>query len=406
VTLTGTGFTENAACQSGAVAVSVSGSGITVGAVTVSSDTSLTANFTIASNAAPGNRNVTVANDGGSSAPVPFAVSIPGTPPPTLTSINPSSGATGTSVTVTFTGKNFDTKPGSTSVAADDAGLSVSQVTVKSATSLTAVVTVAADETLGSHNLTVVTPGGSSGPASFTVTPGGLSFTYNMPQVLNPTEQTPIQVALASAVSDSVTGTLTLTFTPNATNPSDDPNVTMVNGDASARNSNVTVPSNTLNANLSLSNGVLQAGTVAGTIELSVTNVQEGGASVTPGNGTFDIQVPRLPPVITGIRVLNVTSAGFDVEITGYSTTRDIGSAKFDFGAATGQKLLTLELQPSVTSAFTTYYKSSASDATGSAFVYTQPFSIKQGTVNAVASVTVALTNSAGTSQPATAQMQ
>jgi hypothetical protein len=240
---------------------------------------------------------------------------------------------------------------------------------------------------------------------SGTVLPGDLLFTYNMPQVLNPTEQTPIQVALASAVPVSVTGTLTLTFTPNATKPADDPNVTMVNGDASARNSNVTFPSNTLNANLSLSNGVLQAGTVAGTIELSVTNVQEGGVGVTPGNSTFDIQVPRRPPVITGVRVLNVTSAGFVVEITGYSTTRDIGSAKFDFGAATGQKLLTLELKPDVTSAFTTYYQSPASDATGSAFVYTQPFSIEQGTVNAVASVTVALTNSAGASQLQAAQM-
>jgi hypothetical protein len=148
VTLTGTGFAENtnAGCQTGAVVVSVSGSGITVGTVTVGSDTSLTANFTIASDAVPGNRNVTVANDGGSSAPVPFAVSIPATPPPTLTSISPSSGVRGSSVTVTFKGTNFDTKPGNTNVAADDAGLSVGQVNVTSATSLTAVVTVAAGE--------------------------------------------------------------------------------------------------------------------------------------------------------------------------------------------------------------------------------------------------------------------
>src|SRR6516162_6542266 len=99
VTLTGTGFGEstNAACQSGATLLSVSGSGITVAAVTVGSDTSMTASFTVAPNAAPGNRNVTVANDGGTSAPVPFAVTIPVAPPPTLTSIKPSSGLRGTS---------------------------------------------------------------------------------------------------------------------------------------------------------------------------------------------------------------------------------------------------------------------------------------------------------------------
>src|SRR6516164_1768472 len=39
---------------------------------------------------------------------------------------------------------------------------------------------------------------------SGTIPPGDLSFTYNMPHVLNPTEQTPIQVALASAVPVSV----------------------------------------------------------------------------------------------------------------------------------------------------------------------------------------------------------
>jgi sugar lactone lactonase YvrE len=409
VTLTGTGFAGSTGCQGGSAVVAVSGPGITVGTVTVGSDTSLTASFTIAANGALGNHNVTVATEGGTSGPVPFAVSVPVVPVPTLTSINPSSGTRGTNVTVTFTGTNFDTKAGNTTVAADDAGLSVGQVTVTNATSLTAVVTVAAGETLGAHNLKVVTPSGSSGPAAFTVVPAAppsLSLIYNMPQVLNPTDQTPVQVALASVLPDSVTGTLAVTFTPNATNPADDPNVTIVNADASARNSNITFPANNLNANLALSNGVLQAGTVAGTIELSVTNVLDGGVSVTPGNSTFDIQVPQLPPVITGIRVLNRTSSGFDVEITGYSTTRDMTSATFDFGAATGQNLLTVELKPDVTSSFTTYYQSSTSDATGSSFVYTQPFRIKQGNVNAVASVTVALANSSGTSQPATAQMQ
>jgi hypothetical protein len=40
----------------------------------------------------------------------------------------------------------------------------------------------------------------------------------------------------------------------------------------------------------------------------------------------------------------------------------------------------------------------------GGAFVYTQPFIVKQGDVNAVASVTVTLSNSQGASEPKTAQ--
>jgi hypothetical protein len=108
--------------------------------------------------------------------------------------------------------------------------------------------------------------------------------------------------------------------------------------------------------------------------------------------------------VITSARIVNRTGSGFDLEVTGYSTPRDITGATFDFGAATGQKLLTLELKPDVNSPFTVYYQSPASDPAGSAFVYTQPFIIKQGTVDAVASVTVTLANSAGSSQPATAE--
>ena len=62
----------------------------------------------------------------------------------------------------------------------------------------------------------------------------------------------------------------------------------------------------------------------------------------------FDVQVPRMVPIITNLRVLNRSSAGFDVEITGYSSSREISSATFDFGAASGANLITVQLQPQV----------------------------------------------------------
>jgi sugar lactone lactonase YvrE len=405
VTLTGTGFAGNLTpgCETGAATVAVSGTGITVANVTVGSDTSLTADLIIAAAGALGVHNVTVVTVGGTSSPVPFTVAVALAPPPTLTSVAPSSGVQGTSVTVTLTGTNFDTHAGNTSLTADT-GLSVSGVTVSSTTTLTAVLAIGSAATLGTHNLKVSTASGSSGPAIFTVLPGGLSFIYNLPSIMNPTDQAPVQIALTAASPNAVTGALSLTFTPNAINPADDPNVTFVNADTSGRNSGVTFPADTVTAHLAMANSVLQAGTVAGTIELAITNVQSGGVNVNASGTTFDIQIPQLPPVITGMRILNRTSSGFDVEVTGYSTTRDITTATFDFGAASGQKLLTVELKPDVNSPFTVYYQSTDSVPAGSAFVYTQPFIIKQGTVNAVASVTVTLANSAGTSQPMTAQ--
>jgi hypothetical protein len=137
---------------------------------------------------------------------------------------------------------------------------------------------------------------------------------------------------------------------------------------------------------------------------MSMTNVQVGGINSTPSNSDFNVQVPRLPPVITNVRLLNRSSGGFDVEVTGYSTSREIGTATFTFGAASGANLLTVELQPDVTSTFTTYYQSDDSAPAGGAFVYLQPFLVQQGDANVVTSVTVTLSNAQGTSEPKTAR--
>ena len=104
------------------------------------------------------------------------------------------------------------------------------------------------------------------------------------------------------------------------------------------------------------------------------------------------------------MRILNRSSGGFDLEVTGYSTTREIALATFEFGAASGAHLLTVQLQPDVTAAFSSYYVSDTSAPVGSAFVYIQPFIITQGNVDAVASVTVSLTNTVGTSERRTVQ--
>lgn len=408
VTLTGSGFNAGnaaaSACQNASVVtMSVSGTGVTASNINVTSDTSMTANLVIASNAALGSRNVTVASDGGVSGPLPFNVVAPVAPPPTLTSINPASAVEGTSATITLAGTNFDTKAGNTSVSIEGSGISATQVSVASATSLTAVFNIAADAALGAHNVRVATSGGSSNAVAFNILPSGPAFTYGLPPMLNPTDQAPIQVGLANASPNTVTGTLTLTFAPNATSPTDDPNVTFVNAQTNSRTATVTFPPNTTTAQLSLPAGVLQAGTEAGTIQLSMTDVQVAGVATTPAGSSFDVQIPLIPPVITNIRIFNRSSKGFDVEITGYSTSREITAATFDFGAASGAKLLTVELKPDVSSSFSGYYQSDASGTVGGAFVYTQPFMAQQGDANVVASVTATLTNSQGTSQPKTA---
>jgi len=396
VTLTGTNLVSTS------TTVKVTAGGITVSDVTVESDASVTATFNIPANATAGTYFVAVSTpQGGDSNSLPFRVS---TRVPTLTSISPASGLRGSSTPVTLTGTNFSSSSGPTILGVNAPGITASNVKVVNDTTLTATINVAPATSLGNYPVTVSTPaGGTSNAVTFSVNPPGPSFTYGLPQILNPTQQVPLQLKLDSPSVDAVTGQIIMTFMPNAKATADDPNVSFVGTEASDRTVSFTFLPNTTSAGFSLSNVVLQAGTVGGTIRLTLSDVKVGAQTVTPSNGTFDITIPLGPPVITGVRILNRRSAGFDVEVTGYSTSREITQATFQFVAGSGGNLLTAQLQPDVAGTFTTYYQSPTSAEVGSAFVYLQPFITQQGDANIVTSITVTLANAQGTSDPKTA---
>jgi hypothetical protein len=157
VTLTGTNFLAGAT-------VAVSGTGVTASNVTVVSGTSITATFTIGGGAATGARNVTVTTAGGTTGAQTFTVN---PPPPTLTSIDPTSGVPATAVDVTLTGTNFVS--GAT-VAVSGSGVTVIHVTIVSGTSITATFLIdGPGVATGARNVTVTTSGGTSGAQTFTV---------------------------------------------------------------------------------------------------------------------------------------------------------------------------------------------------------------------------------------------
>ncbi|MET4074790.1 IPT/TIG domain-containing protein [Hymenobacter sp. UYCo722] len=141
VVITGTSFT-------GATAVSFNGTAATF---TVNSGTQVTA--TVPAGATTG--NVTVTTPGGTSNTAAFTV-LPGAP--AISSLSPTSGTPGTSVTIT--GTNL---AGATSVSFNG---TAAAFTVNSATQLTATVPTGAT----SGNVTVTTPGGTSNGLAFTVT--------------------------------------------------------------------------------------------------------------------------------------------------------------------------------------------------------------------------------------------
>jgi hypothetical protein len=84
-------------------------------------------------------------------------------PPPTLSSVNPNSGAQGQNLTgVILTGSNFQ----SGATCSFGAGITVSSCTVNSAAQLTANIAISATATLGSRNVTVTNPDSQSSTLS------------------------------------------------------------------------------------------------------------------------------------------------------------------------------------------------------------------------------------------------
>ena len=395
VTITGTNFVSDSGTT-----VKISTGGVNATNVNVQSDTSLTATFKIDSAAVQGKYFVYVSTThGGDSNSMQFTV---GSSTPTITSISPSSGVRGGTIQVTITGTNFSAS--SPTVKISPSGITASNVTVNGDTSITATLTVAQTAALGDYFVFVSSSvGGDSNNVKFSVNPEGPAIMFSMPQVLNPTQQVPVQLTLAHAQPEEVDGTLKMVFIPNPPNITDDANVTMIGTQGNTRSLTFSFKPNTTTAVFQYDNLVLQAGTVAGTIRLSLDSVTVSQVPVTPSNNTFDITIPLLPPVITSVRLLDRTSGGFTVEVTGYSTSRQVSQATFQFTAGSGGSLATAQLQPDVAATFAVYYQSAASTTVGSAFVYTQPFIAQQGDANVVTSVSVTLASAQGTSDPKTA---
>jgi hypothetical protein len=160
VTLVGTNLT-------GATAVSISGTGVTVSAFHLVNSTTVTATFTISNSllTPTGARTVTVTTPNGITNSVTFTVAVP--PAPSLTSITPNSGTHGTNVPVTIVGTNLT---GTTAVTVPLGGVTVNNIVVNPAgTSLTATFSISSGALRAPRLVVVTTPGGISNPLIFTV---------------------------------------------------------------------------------------------------------------------------------------------------------------------------------------------------------------------------------------------
>jgi len=157
VTLTGTNF------SAAGLTVNVSGVGVTATNVTFVSATRVTANFVVDPNTTLGGRNVTVTTAGGTTVARTFTVANP--PAPRLTSIAPTSGLRGSTVTMTLTGSNF-TPTGTSINVGDGITLTITSVTP---TQIVASFVIPSTAATGTQFVNVTTPGGTTATRTFTV---------------------------------------------------------------------------------------------------------------------------------------------------------------------------------------------------------------------------------------------
>jgi Domain of unknown function (DUF1929)/Legume lectin domain/PKD domain/Glyoxal oxidase N-terminus/Quinohemoprotein amine dehydrogenase, alpha subunit domain III len=156
VVLTGTNFLTGPICSFGA--------GIEVNSCTFNSATQLTANVDVLASAAVGPRNIIITDTDTQTATLANGFSIAaGTalPAPTLTAVTPNAEFQGTTnATITLTGTNF--QPAPTCNFDSDFGGTVNTCTFVSPTQINVNLTVAANATLGGHNVAVINADGQS----------------------------------------------------------------------------------------------------------------------------------------------------------------------------------------------------------------------------------------------------
>ena len=112
--------------------------------------------------------------------------------------------------------------------------------------------------------------------------------------------------------------------------------------------------------------------------------------------------MPAGPPVLLS-PTLTRSGQTLTISMMGLSSTRDMTDADFQFTPVAGKSIKTTDVSVPLSGPFQTWYGSAESDQYGTSFSYSQPFTL-DGDASDIASVTITLTNSNGTSTPATVQ--
>jgi hypothetical protein len=201
------------------------------------------------------------------------------------------------------------------------------------------------------------------------------------------TAQVPFSLTLSAPYTKAIAGQVTLVFQPSAAVSRDDPAIQFSTG---GRTVTFTIPAGSAQAVFPAGAMAFQTGTVAGTIALSANSDLLATATASTVVGA-DV------PTITKVSVVQKTS-GFQVEIAGFSNSRELADASFQFTASSGQAVQTGDLTVTLQAPAGAWFSSDSSTPFGGQFLLAVPFTLQQGAASGLASVSVKLQNSKGPS--------
>jgi hypothetical protein len=215
-----------------------------------------------------------------------------------------------------------------------------------------------------------------------------------LPNIVDPAQQPTFSLQLDSSYPADITGTVTLTFTPDPAVGVDDPAVQFATG---GRVLQFSLPANSKNPAFSAPILALQTGTVAGTIQLAVS-IQSVGTDITPATAqVLTIRLDRLAPKIVSLTAVPTTS-GVELHIIAFATTRQVTQGVFQFQPTSGAQPVSVTVP--LTDSGTAWFQSAQSMQFGGEFSLVQPFTFQGQSLSNFSSVSVTLSNAQGNSDP------
>lgn len=191
-------------------------------------------------------------------------------------------------------------------------------------------------------------------------------------------------VDLASAYPVQLDGEVRMTVTPdtgssNAAVDRADPALRLANGP-------FLVPFTLKPGDRTASFQITGTGTVASVVTVVAGNIQAGGVPFARQAAAVT-RVVRQVPVLTNV-CYSPTPGGFSVDISGYSTTRDVTNAILTFGSNSFSVDLTASSQE--------FFSNDESVRTGGTFRITAPYRMTNGNAQSLGQGTATVLNSAG----------